>query len=77
MVGSTKRSNDMSRRLKGKVTVVTGASNQEGEMMRAVRAESFTGYGGLKLVEVPRPRGADGRILVRVTAAGVTPLEVG
>jgi len=44
-------------------------------MMRAMRAESFTGYGGLKLVEVPRPRGADGRVLVRVTAAGVTPLD--
>ena len=43
--------------------------------MRAMRAESFTGYGGLKLVEVPRPRGADGRVLVRITAAGVTPLD--
>ena len=43
--------------------------------MRAMRAESFTGYRGLKLVEVPRPRGADGRVLVRVTAAGVTPLD--
>jgi len=44
-------------------------------MMRAMRAESFTGYGGLKLVEVPRPRSADGRVLVRITAAGVTPLD--
>src|SRR5438876_5026989 len=44
-------------------------------MMRATRAESFTGYGGLKLVEVPRPRRADGRVLVRITAAGVTPLD--
>src|SRR6202166_4124986 len=44
-------------------------------MMRAQRAESFTGYGGLKLVEVPRPRRADGRVLVRMTAAGVTPLD--
>src|SRR2546422_11628818 len=44
-------------------------------MMRAMRAESFTGYGGLKLVEVPRPRRADGRALVRITAAGVTPLD--
>jgi NADPH:quinone reductase len=44
-------------------------------MMRAVRAESFTGYTGLKLVKAPRPRGADGRVLVRVTAAGVTPLD--
>ena len=43
--------------------------------MRAMRAESFTGYGGLKLVEVPRPRRADGRVLVRIKAAGVTPLD--
>jgi NADPH:quinone reductase-like Zn-dependent oxidoreductase len=40
-----------------------------------MRAESFTGYGGLKLVEVPKPRAADGRVLVRVSAAGVTPLD--
>ena len=40
-----------------------------------MRAESFTGYGALKLVEVPRPRRADGRVLVRITAAGVTPLD--
>jgi len=44
-------------------------------MMRAMRAESFTGCGGLKLVEAPRPRSADGRVLVRITAAGVTPLD--
>src|SRR5260370_38647224 len=44
-------------------------------MMRAMRAESFTGHGGLKLVEVPRPRRAEGRGLVRITAAGVTPLD--
>jgi NADPH2:quinone reductase len=44
-------------------------------MMRAMRAESFTGYAGLKLVEAPRPRKADGRALVRITAAGVTPLD--
>jgi NADPH2:quinone reductase len=43
--------------------------------MRAMRAESFTGYGGLKLVEIPRPRSAEGRVLVRITAAGVTPLD--
>src|SRR5437660_12627760 len=53
------------RRLKGHGAV----------MMRAMRAESFTGYGGLKLVEVPKPRRADGRVLVRITAAGVTPLD--
>ena len=43
--------------------------------MRAMRAESFTGYAALKLVEVPRPRVTAGRILVRITAAGVSPLD--
>ena len=43
--------------------------------MRAMRAESFTGYGGLRLAEVPRPTLADGRVLVRITAAGVSPLD--
>src|SRR5438128_5871715 len=44
-------------------------------MMRAMRAESFTGYEGLKLVEVPRPRRADGRVLVRRTAGGVAAVD--
>ena len=39
-----------------------------------MQAESFTGYGGLKLVEVPRPTLAAGRALVRTTASGVSPL---
>src|SRR5712691_789765 len=43
--------------------------------MKAMRAESFTGYGALKLVEVPKPVLAHGRVLVRITAAGVTPLD--
>ena len=43
--------------------------------MRAVRAEAFTGYGDLKLVQVEKPIQIDGRVLVRITAAGVTPLD--
>jgi NADPH:quinone reductase len=43
--------------------------------MRAMRADSFTGYRGLKLAEIPKPVLADGRVLVRITAAGVTPLD--
>jgi len=43
--------------------------------MRAMQAESFTGYGGLKLAEVPGPTLAPGRVLVRLTAAGVSPLD--
>src|SRR5258706_12014832 len=43
--------------------------------MRAMRAESFTGYEGLKLVDLPKPVVPDGRVLLRMTAAGVTPLD--
>src|ERR1700685_3838062 len=43
--------------------------------MRAMRAEQFTGYDALKLVELPKPAVTDGKVLVRVTAAGVTPLD--
>src|SRR5258708_21518674 len=43
--------------------------------MRAMRAESFTGYEGLKLVDLPKPEVSDGKVLVRMTAAGVTPLD--
>src|SRR6202048_1530284 len=43
--------------------------------MRAMRAEQFSGYEALKLVELPRPTVLDGRVLLRITAAGVTPLD--
>src|ERR1700680_2139955 len=43
--------------------------------MRAMRAEQFSGYEALKLVELPKPAVADGKVLVRITAAGVTPLD--
>jgi len=43
--------------------------------MRAMRAEGFTGYQDLKLVDIPKPNLSAGRVLVRITAAGVTPLE--
>jgi len=35
-----------------------------------MRAESFVGYSGLKLVEMPKPTRPKGRVLIRVTAAG-------
>src|SRR5260221_14776866 len=44
-------------------------------IMRAMRAEGFSGYKDLKLVDIPKPEVSDGRVLVRITAAGVTPLE--
>jgi NADPH:quinone reductase len=43
--------------------------------MRAILAEAFGGYRNLKLADIPKPVVSDGRILVRMTAAGVTPLD--
>jgi NADPH:quinone reductase len=43
--------------------------------MRAIEAETFSGYGGLRQIELPKPQPAKDRVLVRVTTAGVTPLE--
>ena len=43
--------------------------------MRAIEAQTFSGYGGLRQIELPKPQPAKSRILVRVTAAGVTPLD--
>ena len=43
--------------------------------MRAMRAEGFSGYQDLKPVDIPKPAVSDGRVLVRITAAGVTPLD--
>src|ERR1700681_1136137 len=43
--------------------------------MRAIEAETFSGYGGLRQIELPKPQPAKDRVLVRVTAAGVTPLD--
>src|SRR5260370_19509365 len=44
-------------------------------IMRAMRAEQFNGYNELKLVNLPKPAVTDGKVLVRITAAGVTPLD--
>jgi NADPH2:quinone reductase len=43
--------------------------------MRAIEAKTFSGYGGLRQTEFPKPHPAKDRVLVRVTAAGVTPLD--
>jgi NADPH:quinone reductase len=43
--------------------------------MRAIVAEDFGGYQNLKLADIPKPALSDGRVLVRMTAAGVTPLD--
>src|SRR6266478_3790407 len=43
--------------------------------MRAMRAEGFGGYKDLKVVDLPKPTVANGKVLLRMTAAGVTPLD--
>ena len=43
--------------------------------MRAIVAERFGGYQDLKLADIPEPTVSNGRVLVRITAAGVTPLD--
>jgi NADPH2:quinone reductase len=43
--------------------------------MRAMRAETFSGYEGLKLVQLPKPVVSDGKVLIQIAAAGVTPLD--
>jgi NADPH:quinone reductase len=48
----------------------TGRTN-----MRAMRAEQCSGYEELKLVELPIPAVSDGKVLLRMTAARVTPLD--
>src|SRR6202044_4227592 len=41
----------------------------------AIETTTFSGYGGLRQTELPKPQPVKDRGLVRVTAAGVTPLE--
>src|ERR1700728_4797857 len=43
--------------------------------MRAIEAMTFSGYGGLRQTELGKPQPAKDRVLVRIAAAGVTPLE--
>jgi len=40
-----------------------------------MKAAKFRGYEGLKLVELPKPAVSDGKVLLRMTAAGVTPVD--
>ena len=43
--------------------------------MRVIEATTFTGYDGLRQIEAPDPKPVKDRVLVRITAAGVTPLD--
>ena len=44
-------------------------------VMRAIEAKTFSGFGGLRQTELPKPQPAKDKVLIRVTAAGVTPLD--
>jgi NADPH2:quinone reductase len=43
--------------------------------MKAIQATDRGGYDVLRLVDIPQPRPRAGQALVRVTSAGVTPLD--
>jgi NADPH2:quinone reductase len=43
--------------------------------VRAIEAKTFSGYGGLQQVELAKPQPAKDKVLVHITAAGVTPLD--
>ena len=43
--------------------------------MRAIEAKMFSGYGGLHQIELAKPQPAKDKVLVRITATGVTPLD--
>src|SRR5258708_31091243 len=43
--------------------------------MRAMRDKGFSGYKDLTVVDIPKPSVWDGRVVIRIRAAGVTPLE--
>ena len=43
--------------------------------MKAIQAAYRGGYDALRLVDIPQPRSRAGQALVRVTSAGVTPLD--
>jgi NADPH:quinone reductase-like Zn-dependent oxidoreductase len=43
--------------------------------MRAIEAKTFSGYGGLQQLELAKPQPAKDKVLVRITAAGVMPLD--
>jgi NADPH:quinone reductase len=43
--------------------------------MRAMKADEFSGYERLRLVDLPKPAASDEKVLLQMTAAGVTPLD--
>jgi len=46
-----------------------------GKIYACNESRRISGYKDLKLVDIPKPAVSDGRVLVKITAAGVTPLD--
>src|SRR6201987_5731255 len=46
-----------------------------GMAMRAIEAKTFSGYCGLQQTQLPQPQPERDKVLVRITAAGITPLD--
>src|SRR5579862_6886782 len=43
--------------------------------MHAIQAKTFSGYGALEQIDSVKPQPAKDKVLIRITAAGVTPLD--
>lgn len=43
--------------------------------MHAIEAKTLSGYAGLQQVELAKPKPVKDKVLIRITAAGVTPLD--
>src|SRR6476660_10556595 len=56
-------------------SLVATAASHGGSPMRAIQAAARGGYEALRLVDIPPPQPQAGHALVRVTSAGVTPLD--
>src|SRR6476660_3858821 len=56
-------------------SLVATAASHGGSPMRAIQAAARGGYEALRLVDIPEPQPRAGHALVRVTSAGVTPLD--
>src|ERR1700730_4639127 len=64
-----------SRRAAGDGGICADHINLWRMVMRAIEAKTFSGYGGLRQTELPKPQPAKDEVLIHVTAAGVTPLD--
>src|SRR5271155_5155216 len=54
---------------------LTGKSLYRRTPVRAIQADTLSGYAGLRQVDLPKPQRTNDKALVHITAAGVTPLD--